>query len=118
MKDKTSYLSEVIKIFLFSRAFIFVIILATLSTTISPSSYSRPIYHPVFSFDTSKLSKDLNRIFSTADSGWYISIAKNGYSEREFDTTKQENWAFLPSLSFKHETTSFNQLTTILSQGC
>lgn len=31
------------------------------------------------------------------DAGWYLTIMKNGYSARPFDTTRQENWAFFPA---------------------
>ncbi|KJV31668.1 hypothetical protein [Luteibacter yeojuensis] len=36
------------------------------------------------------------RVAIANDAAWYFSIARDGYDERPFDTTRQANWAFFP----------------------
>lgn len=42
------------------------------------------------------MAEGLARIAIANDSGWYHSIARDGYEHRAFDTTRQANWAFFP----------------------
>ena len=42
------------------------------------------------------MENGLRRVALGNDSGWYLSIAQNGYEHRAFDKTKQANWAFFP----------------------
>ncbi|MDI9238553.1 hypothetical protein QLQ15_06450 [Lysobacter sp. LF1] len=42
------------------------------------------------------IAEGLQRLAHANDAGWYTDIARNGYEQRPFDTTKQANWAFFP----------------------
>ncbi|RUL74869.1 hypothetical protein [Dyella choica] len=42
------------------------------------------------------IADGLRRVAIGNDSGWYYSIAHDGYERRLFDTSKQANWAFFP----------------------
>lgn len=38
----------------------------------------------------------LRRVAIGNDSGWYFTVARDGYEQRPFDTSRQANWAFFP----------------------
>lgn len=43
--------------------------------------------------------RSLDRVGQVAlinDAGWYVTIARDGYERRPFDTARQANWAFFP----------------------
>ncbi|MBB3228850.1 hypothetical protein FHW69_003495 [Luteibacter sp. Sphag1AF] len=44
----------------------------------------------------SSMSDGLRRLSQANDAAWYFGIAKDGYEQRAFDTSKQANWAFFP----------------------
>lgn len=87
---------EILKAFLFSRVLIYVILSVTVLTQFTTTYVPHPLHHPTTTIDFTGLTGHLNRVLSTADSSWYISIAEHGYAKREFDASRQENWAFFP----------------------
>src|SRR5690606_18317434 len=43
-----------------------------------------------------RLGTALDRLVTQGDAGWYHGIATDGYAQRPFDDSRQENWAFFP----------------------
>lgn len=77
--------------FLISRAIIFFSAYLVITLT-------QPVHNePVQLFNLASAKSALNRISYGGDSGWYESVAYNGYEDpREGKPTPQRNWAYFP----------------------
>ncbi len=88
---------ESAKPFFISRLLILVLLIFSSQLHVSPSaSPGGVVRHPEIFLSKKEITQTLLSIFSAADAGWYINIAKNGYHREPAQGTIQRNWAFFP----------------------
>ncbi|MCB1565134.1 MAG: hypothetical protein H7A20_05130 [Rhodanobacteraceae bacterium] len=81
--------------FLLSRS---LILLATLLVTGTAEAPLPPLPgdRRIITVSGERLAETLDRLVVQGDAGWYRGIAEDGYAQRPFDDSRQENWAFFP----------------------
>lgn len=85
-------------VFVLTRVVIFIIfVLATHVTVLAPDRmFGRDAQDISISMKKTSIARRLRPLALRGDSGWYLTIARNGYERREFDATGEHNWAFFP----------------------
>lgn len=83
--------------FFTSRILIIILIISSSQISI----FNRDFKGGVIRHVESNISKEksinhLKRSLSIGDSGYYLKIAENGYTNKRFSSATQENWAFFP----------------------
>lgn len=88
-------LITVLGAFVLSRFIVFAAALLPLLVTPGAREHS-PHDRVLVELSSPRIGDALARMATAGDAGWYREIALQGYTQRPFDATAQENWAFFP----------------------
>ena len=94
-------MTEPLRAYLLSRALMLFIIILSSQVHLDPiPAREGVIFHPRIELTLAKTSEMLAQVFSSADVGWYLQLANEGYAEGSYTDTAPKNWVFFPILPF------------------
>jgi hypothetical protein len=82
--------------FFVSRSIVFGVWIAIASLNVLTPADTGTFSDSTIVIDREATGRNLARLATFNDGGWYAGIAAHGYEQRPFDATQQANWAFFP----------------------
>ena len=82
--------------FTLTRSLIFFVFILTAQLVLIPPTESSGVNVASLSLHRIPVARILRERMSTADANWYMSVAIDGYTRRQFTTDRHYNWAFFP----------------------
>ena len=85
-------------VFALTRLFVLAVFITAAAVTLDRTApgFDPDDPHPTVRVQPAKIMSALTHTLSRGDTGWYQSIAENGYDRVPFETRTQHNWAFFP----------------------
>ena len=90
--------TEAFLVFALTRLFVLALFITTAAVTFDRTvpGFDLDDPHPTVQVQPAKIMSALTYSLSRGDTGWYQSIAQNGYDRAPFEARTQHNWAFFP----------------------